>query len=86
MVGWNFLTRCIQPGKERSHPGYEYRGESDGTREVPEKFMKEAGMRRLCDLFSMKDCVNITDPHKSFTIRNPPPLVGVVTVLAAFLF
>jgi hypothetical protein len=46
--------------------------------------MKEQAMRRLCDLFSMKDRVNIVDPQKSFTIGNPPPPVRVVTVLAAF--
>jgi hypothetical protein len=86
VVGWNFLTRRVQPGKERSHPSYEYRGESDGTHEVPEKLTKEQVMRRLCDLFSMKDRVNIADPQKSFTIGNLPPPVRVVTVLAAFLF
>jgi len=66
--------------------GYEYRGESDGTRDIPEKLTKEAAMRRLCDLFSMKDHVIIADPQKSFTVGNPPPLIRVVIVLATFLF
>ena len=32
----SFIVRRIQPCKERAHPGFEFKGETDDTREKPE--------------------------------------------------
>ena len=36
IVAMNFTFRRCQPSKERAHPAYEFWGDTDGTREVPE--------------------------------------------------
>lgn len=36
IVATNFTFRCCQPNKERAHAAFEFRGETDGTREVLE--------------------------------------------------
>lgn len=36
VVAANFIFRRIQPCKERVHPGFEYAGTSDPTRESPD--------------------------------------------------
>ena len=36
LVAASFIARRIQPCKERAHPGFEFKGETDGTRERPE--------------------------------------------------
>ena len=33
LVAASFIVRRIQPCKERAHPGFDYRGDDDGTRE-----------------------------------------------------
>ena len=37
IVAMNFTFRRVQPSKQRAHPGYEFRGETNGTREVLEE-------------------------------------------------
>ena len=36
IVVMNFTFWRRQPSKERAHPAYEFQGDTDGTREVPE--------------------------------------------------
>ena len=36
LVAVSFIVRRIQPYKERVHPGFEFKGETEGTRERPE--------------------------------------------------
>ena len=33
LVAASFIVRCVQPCKERAHPGFDFRGDDDGTRE-----------------------------------------------------
>ena len=44
-VAMNFIFRRIQPYKERVHRGYEFRGETDSTREVPEQIEHDEVLR-----------------------------------------
>ena len=37
VVAMNFTFCRIQTCKERAHPAFEYRGDTDGTHEVPEE-------------------------------------------------
>ena len=37
IVATNFTFQQIQPYKVRAHPGFEFRGDTDGTHEVPEE-------------------------------------------------
>ena len=40
LVAASFIVRRIQPCKERAHPGFDYRGDDDGTRERTERLTK----------------------------------------------
>ena len=45
IVVTNFTFWQCQPSKERAHPRYEYRGDTDGTHEVPEPINRDEVMR-----------------------------------------
>ena len=45
IVVTNFTFWRCQPSKERAHPTYEFQGDTDGTREVPELIDREEVMR-----------------------------------------
>ena len=36
LVAATFIVRRIQPCKERAHPGFDFRGDNDGTQERTE--------------------------------------------------
>ena len=42
VVAVSFIVRRIQPCKERAHLGFDFKGDTDGTRERTERLMKEA--------------------------------------------
>jgi hypothetical protein len=41
LVATSFIVRRVQPCKERAHPGFDYRGDDDGTRERTEQLTKK---------------------------------------------
>jgi hypothetical protein len=53
-VARTFYRRMIQPIKNRVHPAYEYRGQSDPTREVNHKVSKEEMATRVSQMYSGK--------------------------------
>ena len=36
LVAASFIVRCVQPCKERAHPGFDFKGDDDRTRERTE--------------------------------------------------
>ena len=52
LVAASFIVRRVQPCKERAHPGFDYRGDDDGTRERPERLTKKDVMGRATELFA----------------------------------
>ena len=42
VVAVNFILRRIQPCKLRAHPGFDFKGDIDGTRERTKNLPKEA--------------------------------------------
>ena len=40
LVAASFIVRRIQPCKERGHPGFDFKGDTDGTWERSERLMK----------------------------------------------
>ena len=36
LMAASFIVRRVQPYKERAHPGFDYRGDDNGTRESTE--------------------------------------------------
>ena len=40
LVAASFIVRRVQPCKQRAHPGFDYKGDDDGTQESTERLMK----------------------------------------------
>src|SRR6187551_513036 len=51
-IAFSFLKRRIQPLQERVNLGYEYEGNSDPSRMVPEELSDETVLMRLSRMFS----------------------------------
>ena len=41
LVAASFIVSCIHPYKERAHPAFEFKGETDGTRERLEMLSRD---------------------------------------------
>ena len=52
LVAASFIVRRVQPCKERAHPGFDYRGDDDDTRERTERLMKKIVLERAVELFA----------------------------------
>ena len=53
IVAMDFTFRRVQPCKERAHPGYEFWGNTDETREVPKEIDRDEVKRRILMLFNL---------------------------------
>ena len=52
LVAASFIVRCIQPYKARAHPTFEFKGETDGTRERSEMLSRDVVQERDVELFT----------------------------------
>ena len=41
LVAASFIVRCVQPCKERAHAGFDFKGDTDGTRERTEMLLRD---------------------------------------------
>jgi hypothetical protein len=57
IVAANFTFRS----KERAHLGYEFRGQIDGTREVPEEIDQDEAKQRISMMFNLTGHLRIND-------------------------
>ena len=42
VVALNFIMRRVLPCNERAHPGFDFKGDTDGTQERTERLTKKA--------------------------------------------
>ena len=77
IVATNFTFRRYQPNKERAHPRYEFWGDTDGTRELPEPINLDEVMRRIGVFFNLVGHHKIDDQHRAFSVGALPPWVRV---------
>ena len=80
LVAVSFIVRCIQPCKERAHPGFEFKGETDGTRERPEILSRNIVEERTAELFAPLASFRLSGYTKPFNCKNLPPQVNIPTV------
>ena len=73
LVATSFIVRCVQPYKERAHPGFDYRGDDDGTRERTEHLMKQIVQERAIELFTPSASFHWPKQTRAFNCTNPPP-------------
>ena len=52
VVAVNFILCHVQPCKERAHPGFDFKGDTDGTQERTERLTKEAMLHQAAELFA----------------------------------
>ena len=80
LVAASFIVRRIQPCKERTHPGFEFKGETDGTRERPEILSRNAVEERIAEQLALLASFSLSGYTKPFNCKNLPPQVNIPTV------
>ena len=59
LVAASFIVRHVQPCKERAHPGFDFKGDNDGTQESTRRLTKDEVLERATELFA---------PNASFSV------------------
>jgi len=80
LVTASFIVHRMQPCKERAHPAFEFKGETDGTRERSEMLSRNVREERATELFAPFSSFNMSGYSKPFTCKNLPPLVNTSAV------
>jgi len=80
LVATSFIVHRIQPCKERSHPAFEFKGETDGTRERPEMLSRDIVEERAAELFALFASFSMSGYTKPFNCKNLPPQVNILVV------
>ena len=73
----SFIVRRIQPCKERAHSAFEFKGETDGTRERSEMLSMDIVQERGAELFAPLASFNLSRQTKLFHCKNLPPQVNI---------
>ena len=56
----SFIVRRIQPCKERAHVGFDFKGDTDGTRERTEMLSRDDVQERAVELFAPFASFNVS--------------------------
>jgi len=80
LVAASFIVHRVQPCKERAHPAFELKGETDGTRERLEMLSRNVCEERAAELFALFSSVNMSGYMKPFNYKNLPPQVNISVV------
>ena len=80
LVVASFIVCRIQPYKERAHPGFEFKGETDGTRERLEILSRNVIEERTAELFAPLSSFRLSGYTKPFNCKNLPPQVNILTI------
>ena len=75
LVATSFIVRCVQPCKERAHPGFDYRGYDDGTQERTERLTKKNVLERAAELFAPNISFASPKQTRAYNCTYPPPEV-----------
>ena len=80
LVAASFIVHHVQPYKERVHPAFDFKGETDGTRERPEMLSRNVVEERVAELFAPFASFNMSGYTKPFNCKNLPPQVNISVV------
>ena len=86
LVSVSFIVHCVLPCKERAHMGYDFKGDTDGTRERTEMLSRDEVQERVTELFAPFASFNVLGQTRPFNCKNPPPQVNIPIVLFLMLF
>jgi hypothetical protein len=74
-IALNFISRRVQPCKERVHPLYEYSRSGDPTRESTRNLSWEEVNWWLAQLFDLTGYRHLSSMVKAFKLITPPPQI-----------
>ena len=80
LVAASFIVRHVQTYKERVHPAFKFKGETDGTRERPEMLSRDVVEERATELFAPFSSFNMSGYMRPFNCKNLPPQVNISIV------
>ena len=80
LVAASFIVRRIQPCKERAHAGFDFKGDTDDTRERTEMLSRDNVLERATELFALFALFNVLGQTRPFNYTNPPPKVNISSV------
>ena len=86
LVPTSFIVRRVQPCKERAHLGFEFKGETDGTRERLEILSRNIVEERTAELFAPLASFRLSGYTKPFNCKILPPQVNIPTVCFREIF
>ena len=73
LVAASFIVRLIQPCKERAHPGFDFKGDDDGTQERPGRLKRSEVLEQAMELFTPNAVFSVSRQMRAFNRINPPP-------------
>ena len=73
LVAASFIVCRVQPYKERAHLGFEFKGETNDTRERPEMLSRDVVEERATELFAPFASFNMSGYTKPFNYKNLLP-------------
>ena len=79
LVAASFIVCRVQPYKERAHLFFEFKGETDGTRERPEILSRNVVEEWTAELFAPLASFRLSGYTKPFNCKNLPQ-VNIPTV------
>lgn len=74
-VAMNFLFCRTHPCKERAHPGYDFKGQTNFTHKRSEVLSRDEVVRCAGDLFAPRSPYSFPGQQKAYSYINPPPVV-----------
>ena len=80
LVAASFIVCRVQPCKERAHPAFEFKGETDGTRERPYMLSRDVVEEWAAELFALFASFSMSGYTKPFNCKNLPPQVNILVV------
>ena len=84
LVVARFIVHRVQPCKERAHPGFDYKGDDDGTRERAERLTKKNVLERAVELFAPNASFSWPRQTRAFNCTDPPPQVTISIVFSRY--
>ena len=80
LVAASFIVHHVQPCKERAHPAFEFKGETNGTRERSEMLSRDVVQEQAVELFAPFATFSMSVYTKPFNYKNLPPQVNISIV------
>ena len=80
LVAVSFIVHHVQPCKERAHPTFNFKGETDGTQERSEMLSRDVMQERATELFAPFNPFNMSGYTRPFNYKNLPPQVNISVV------